>query len=58
VSANNYSATRQYKIQRYTQQVNVRLRGRQMALKVSSEGVGTQWQVGNPRIDIRQDGRR
>lgn len=58
VSANNYSATRQYKVQRYTQQVNVRLRGRQMALKVSSDGVGTQWQVGNPRIDIRKDGRR
>jgi hypothetical protein len=58
VSANNYSATRQYKVQRYTQQVNVRLRGRQMALKVSSDGVGTQWQVGNPRIDIRADGRR
>jgi hypothetical protein len=58
VSANNYSATRQYKVQRYTQQVNVRLRGRQMALKVGSDGVGTQWQVGNPRIDIRADGRR
>ena len=58
VSANNYSATRQYKVQRYTQQVNVRLRGRQMALQVSSDGVGTQWQVGNPRIDIRADGRR
>ena len=58
VSANNYSATRQYKVQRYTQQVTVRLRGRQMALKVGSDGVGTQWQVGNPRIDIRADGRR
>ena len=58
VSANNYSATRQYKVQRYTQQVNVRLRGRQMALQVSSDGVGTQWQVGNPRVDIRKDGRR
>ena len=58
VSANNYSATRQYKVQQYTQQINVRLRGRQMSLRVSSDGVGTQWQVGNPRVDIRQDGRR
>jgi hypothetical protein len=58
ISANNYSTTRQYKVQKFTQQVNVRLRGRQMALQVSSDGVGTQWQVGNPRIDIRKDGRR
>ena len=58
ISANNYSTTRQYKVQKFTQQVNVRLRGRQMALQVSSDGVGTQWQVGNPRVDIRKDGRR
>ena len=29
-----------------------------MALKVSSDTVGTQWQLGVPRIDIRPDGRR
>jgi|TARA_R110000803_G_scaffold63012_3_gene123541 hypothetical protein len=58
ISANDYRLTRQYLVQRYTQQVNVRLRGRQMTLRISSDTVGTQWQLGSPRIDIRPDGRR
>ena len=42
----------------YTGQVFLRIRARQMALKISSENLGTQWQLGSPRIDVRQDGRR
>jgi hypothetical protein len=42
----------------FTQQVYVRIRGRQMAFKVSSDELGVQWQLGVPRIDIRPDGRR
>jgi len=38
--------------------VYVRIRGRQMAFKVSSDELGVQWQLGVPRIDIRPDGRR
>jgi hypothetical protein len=29
-----------------------------MAFKVSSNTLGTQWQLGVPRIDVRPDGRR
>jgi hypothetical protein len=42
----------------YTDQVFVRARARQMALKVSSGELGVQWQLGAPRLDARPDGRR
>jgi len=42
----------------FTGQVYTRVRGRQMILKVSCSSLGTSWQWGAPRIDIRQDGRR
>jgi hypothetical protein len=42
----------------FTDQVFVRARARQMALKVSSEGLGVQWQLGNPRLDVRSDGKQ
>jgi hypothetical protein len=58
VSAQNYQNQRNYAIQEFTQQVYVRIRGRQMAFKVSSDEIGVQWQLGVPRIDIRPDGRR
>jgi hypothetical protein len=65
VSAQNYAGQRTYAVQQFTQQVYVRIRGRQMAFQVSSgttgsktEGLGVQWQLGVPRIDIRPDGRR
>ena len=58
VSAQNYQNQRTYAIQEFTQQVYVRIRGRQMAFKVSSDELGVQWQLGVPRIDIRPDGRR
>jgi hypothetical protein len=65
VSTQNYINQRTYAIQQFTQQVYVRIRGRQMAFKVSSgatgsvtEGLGVQWQLGVPRIDVRADGRR
>ena len=45
-------------IEQYTGQVYIRVRGRQMIMKVESTGLGVQWQLGYPRIDIRQDGRR
>jgi hypothetical protein len=58
VSTQNYQNQRAYAVQEFTQQVYVRIRGRQMAFKVSSDELGVQWQLGVPRIDIRPDGRR
>lgn len=45
-------------IEAFTGQVYVRVRGRQMILKVESNQLGCAWQLGSPRIDIKQDGRR
>jgi len=57
-SAQSYATTTTYNVQQFTQQVYVRIRGRQMAFKISSTDLGTQWQLGAPRIDVRPDGRR
>jgi hypothetical protein len=45
-------------IEQFTGQVYVRVRGRQMILKVENNQIGSAWQLGSPRIDIKQDGRR
>ena len=58
VSAQNYQAFPEYTIQQFTGQVYTRLRGRQMAFRIESTGLGVAWQLGSPRIDIRPDGRR
>ena len=57
-STENYSAQRYYTVQQFTEQVFVRIRGRQMAFKVVSNDLGVAWQLGVPRIDTRPDGRR
>jgi len=57
-SGNNYTGQREYIVQQFTEIVYVRIRGRQMAFKISSSDVGTAWQLGAPRIDLRPDGRR
>ena len=45
-------------VEKYTGQIDTRVRGRQMAIKVSSNALGVQWQLGSPRLDMRADGRR
>ena len=45
-------------IGRYTDQVFMRARARQMAFKIRSQDIGVQWQLGAPRLDTRPDGRR
>jgi hypothetical protein len=45
-------------VEQYTKQVFLRFRGRQMAFRIESNTLGSQWQLGNPRIDIRPDGRK
>jgi len=45
-------------IEEFTGQVYIRVRGRQLIFKVDSNRLGTTWQLGAPRIDIKSDGRR
>ena len=58
ISSDNYSSVSVYNIQEFTGQVYTRLRGRQLAFRVESTTLGVAWQLGSPRIDIRNDGRR
>jgi len=57
-SADNYAVSRSYNIQLFDGQVYTRIRGRQMAFRIESNELGVAWQLGAPRIDIRNDGRR
>jgi len=45
-------------VEEFTGQIYVRVRGRQMVFKIESTQLGTTWQLGAPRIDIKSDGRR
>jgi len=42
----------------YTDQLNLRARGRSFALRVDSSASSMKWKLGSPRIDVRPDGRR
>lgn len=42
----------------YTNQVFIRARGRSMAFKIGSDQLNVNWQLGNPRLDARPDGKR
>lgn len=58
ISADNFTTEPVYTVQEFTGQVYTRLRGRQMAFRITSDSLGVAWQLGSPRIDIRNDGRR
>lgn len=58
ISADDFSGAPVYNIQEFTGQVYTRLRGRQLAFRIESDSLGVAWQLGSPRIDIRNDGRR
>jgi len=58
ISGDNFSTRGTYNIQEFTGQVYTRLRGRQLAFRIESTDLGVAWQLGSPRIDIRNDGRR
>ena len=45
-------------VEQFTGQIYTRVRGRQLAMKVESTGLGVTWQLGAPRLDMRPDGRR
>jgi hypothetical protein len=57
-NAPTVTRTQAFPVEQFTGQVYTRIRGRQMAFRIESAGVGTTWQLGAPRIDIRPDGRR
>ena len=57
-SSQNFATAPAYTVNQFTGQVYTRLRGRQMAFRIESTGLGVAWQLGAPRIDIRPDGRR
>jgi len=45
-------------VEQFTEQVYVRLRGRQASFRIESNQVGTRWSLGSPRIEMQPDGRR
>lgn len=57
-STNTISRTATVPIEEFTGQVYVRIRGRQMAFKVESTGLGVTWKLGAPRFDMIPAGRR
>ena len=54
----NITGTAMIPVEEFTGQVYTRIRARQMAVKIESDQLDMTWQLGSPRIDIRQDGRR
>jgi hypothetical protein len=57
-SSSNVTRITQVPVEEFTGQLYIRVRGRQMEMKIESNRLGTQWQLGAPRIDIKPDGRR
>ena len=47
-----------YDLDEHTPLLYVRIRGRQLALKLSCNSAGTKWKLGTPRLNMRPDGRR
>ena len=45
-------------VDRYTNQVFIRARARQMGFRISSDELDVSWQLGVPRVEGRSDGRR
>jgi hypothetical protein len=57
-NASNTQRVIQSVVNQYTNEVFMRARARQVALRIESSGLDTQWQLGSPRLDLRPDGRR
>ena len=45
-------------VEQFTDQVNLRVRGRSFAVKIASTDTGVSWRLGSPRLDVKPDGRR
>jgi hypothetical protein len=57
-TSNSVAQSATIPIEQFTDQVFLRLRGRQLVFRVESDQVGTRWSLGVPRLEIQQDGRR
>jgi hypothetical protein len=57
-SLQNYTTFGVYTVQEFTGQVYTRIRARQMAFQIVSDTLGTNWQLGTPRIDVKPAGKR
>jgi hypothetical protein len=57
-NANPVSRTAVVPVERFTDQLFIRLRGRAMSLRVESNQTNTAWRLGAPRLELRTDGRR
>lgn len=44
--------------EKFTDQLYVRVRGRQLVVRIESNETGIAWQLGTPALDMRTDGRR
>lgn len=50
--------TTEIPVEQYTDQLHVRVRGRQLAMRIASSDIGVTWQAGSFRLNMRPDGRR
>lgn len=48
----------EHPVESFTEYVYTRIRGRQMAMRISSVQRGVHWRLGTPRVDIKADGRK
>jgi hypothetical protein len=56
--ANAVTKTASIPVEQFTDQVFIRLRGRSMSIRIESSQTNTSWRLGDPRLDVRTDGRR
>jgi hypothetical protein len=56
--ANSVTKTASVPVEQFTDEVFIRLRGRSMSIRVESNQTNTSWRLGDPRLDVRTDGRR
>ena len=56
--ANAVTKTASIPVEQFTDQVFIRMRGRSMSIRVESNQTNTSWRLGDPRLDVRTDGRR
>ena len=45
-------------VEQWTNEVNVRLRGRSFAFKIETTDTGVGWRLGSPRVEVQPDGMR
>ena len=57
-SAGSTTRTATSPVELFTNQIDLRARGRSFALRVDSSALGMKWKLGSPRVSLRPDGRR